>query len=81
MTVLNVSAVFSGKQDGGHCCCVGGGGEHRCQTPVSPHKACVYWKTLLKLFPRDNTTTYCILLLRQVWYLSINVFFHKFQIY
>jgi len=43
------------------------------QTPVSLQKVCVYWKTLLKLFPLDSNTTYCILLLCQVWYLSVNV--------
>jgi hypothetical protein len=63
MTVLNASVVFSSKQDDGHCCCV----------KVSTHKVCVYWKTLLKLFPLDSSTTYCILLLGQVWNLSINV--------
>jgi len=69
MTVLNVYAVFSGKQDYGHCCCVGG----ESQTPVSLYNVCVYWKILLKLFPLDSNTTYCILLLCQVWYLSKNV--------
>ena len=52
---------------------LGGGKKKRCQTTFSLQKVCVYWKTLLKLFPLDSNTTYCILLLCQVWYLSINV--------